>query len=98
MRAQHRKSCAGRNPCTASYNLKGTCDLVTGKFSLNPVNWDPPVPNGFAMVGVDGSFNDDVTQVFGRITGGSGACSTFQAAFDQAESSALVTNLHQQQR
>jgi hypothetical protein len=74
---------------TASYTLSGTYDAATGKFRLNPVEWEPPAPPGFVMVGIDGAFNSRAEQVFGKITGGYGACTTFAATRDKAQTAAL---------
>jgi hypothetical protein len=78
---------------TASYTLSGTYDAATGKFRLDPVEWEPPAPPGFVMVGVDGVFNFSAEQVSGKITGGYGACTTFDATRNKAQSAALSRHL-----
>ncbi|HEY6466389.1 MAG TPA: hypothetical protein VIY69_10390, partial [Candidatus Acidoferrales bacterium] len=62
-------------------------DASTGKFKLDPQNWNPPVPPGFPMLGVDGSLNTHTDKISGNITGGD--CTTFQATRNEAESAAL---------
>jgi hypothetical protein len=70
---------------TGSFNLRGHYDASTGKFKLDPQNWNPPVPSGFPLLGVDGSLDADTNKISGNLTGG---C-TFQATRDEAESAAL---------
>jgi hypothetical protein len=72
---------------TASYTLSGTYDGPTGEFRLVPVEWEPPAPPGYVMVGMDGSFNSSAEQVSGKIT--YATCTTFEAARDKAQSVAL---------
>lgn len=71
---------------SGSFNLKGNYDPATGKFKLQPLNWNPPVPPGVAMLGVEGSFDARTKQVSGNMTGG---CSTFRATRNEEESAAL---------
>ena len=71
---------------SGSFNLKGNYDPSTGKFKLQPVNWNPPVPPGVEMLGVDGSFDAHDKQVSGSMTGG---CSTFLATRNEEESETL---------
>lgn len=73
---------------TASFHLSGTYDAATGKFRLTPVNWEPPEPPGFVMVGMDGSLNSSAEQVSGKIT--YPTCTTFEATRNKAESAALA--------
>lgn len=71
---------------SGSFNLKGNYDAATGKFKLQPLNWNPPVPPGVEMLGVDGSFDARNKRVSGNMTGG---CSTFLATRNEEESAAL---------
>jgi hypothetical protein len=71
---------------SGSFNLKGHYDASTGKFKLDPQNWNPPVPPGFPMLGLDGSLDTHANKISGNLTGG---CSTFQATRNEAESEAL---------
>lgn len=71
---------------SGSFNLKGNYDPATGKFKLQPLNWNPPVPPGVEMLGVEGSFDGRNKQVSGNMTGG---CSTFLATRNEEESAAL---------
>ncbi|MGH9573324.1 MAG: hypothetical protein ACRD40_07330 [Candidatus Acidiferrales bacterium] len=71
---------------TGSFNLKGNYDPATGKFKLQPLNWNPPVPPGAEMLGVDGAFDARRKEVSGSMTGG---CSTFRATRNEEESEAL---------
>lgn len=71
---------------TGSFNLRGHYDASTRKFKLDPQNWNPPVPPGFPLLGVDGSVDAHGNKISGRLTGG---CSTFQATRNEAESAAL---------
>lgn len=71
---------------TGSFNLKGHYNASTGKFELDPQNWNPPVPPGFPLLGVDGSLDAHTNKISGNLTGG---CSTFQATRNEAESAAL---------
>lgn len=72
---------------TASYTLSGTYDAATGHFRLDPVEWVPPEPANFVMVGMDGALNSSADQVSGKIT--YGRCTTFEATRDKAQSAAL---------
>ena len=71
---------------SGSFNLKGNYDPATGKFKLQPLNWNPPVPPGVEMLGVDGSFDARNKRVSGSMTGG---CSTFRATRNEEDSAAL---------
>lgn len=71
---------------TGSFNLRGHYDASTGKFKLDPQNWNPPVPSGFQLLGVDGSLDTHTNKISGNLTGG---CSTFAATRNEAESAAL---------
>jgi len=71
---------------SGSFNLRGNYDPATGKFKLLPLNWNPPVPSGVTMLGVEGSFDARTKRVSGNMTGG---CSTFRAARNEEESSTL---------
>ena len=71
---------------SGSLNLKGNYDPTTGKFKLQPQNWNPPVPPGVAMLGVEGAFNPRTKEVSGNMVGG---CSTFRATRNEEESGAL---------
>ncbi len=71
---------------SGSFNLKGNYDAATGKFKLEPLNWNPPVPPGVAMLGVEGTFDARTKEIKGNMTGG---CSTFRAARNEQESAAL---------
>lgn len=71
---------------SGSFNLKGDYDPSTGKFKLQPQNWNPPVPPGVGMLGVEGSFDPRTKQISGNMTGG---CSTFSAKRNEEESAAL---------
>jgi hypothetical protein len=84
---------ANSNPPTASYTLNGKYDPATRKFQLNPVKWEPPEPSGYIMVGLDGELDPKSEQVSGTITGGQGACTTFEATRDKVESAALANHL-----
>ena len=72
---------------TAGYRLSGTYDAATGNFHLDPVNWVPPAPPGYVMVGMEGAFNSSAGQVSGKIT--YPTCSTFEATRNKAQSAAL---------
>ena len=74
------------NGASGSFNLKGHYDSATGKFRLDPQNWNPPVPPGFAMHGVDGSFHARTGQISGTVTSG---CGAFRGARNKAESAKL---------
>jgi hypothetical protein len=74
---------------TASYTLRGTYNAATGKFRLDPDKWEPPEPANYVMVGMDGEFNFSKEQVAGKITAGYGACTTFEATRNKAESASL---------
>ncbi len=69
-----------------SFNLKGNYDPATRKFKLAPLNWNPPVPPGVAMLGVEGVFDPRTKQVSGNMTGG---CRTFRATRNEEESATL---------
>src|SRR5690348_11539115 len=71
---------------SGSFNLKGNYDPATGKFKLQPLNWNPPVPPGVEMLGVDGSFDARNKRGSGSMTRG---CSTFRATRNEEESAAL---------
>lgn len=71
---------------SGSFNLKGNYDPATGKFKLQPLNWNPPVPQGVPMLGVEGSFDPRIKQVSGNMTGG---CATFRATRNEEASAAL---------
>lgn len=71
---------------TASFNLRGHYDASTGKFKLDPQNWNPPVPPGFPLLGVEGSLDAHTKTISGNLTGG---CSAFSATRNDAESAAL---------
>jgi hypothetical protein len=80
---------ANSSPRTASYTLRGTYDVATGKFRLDPDKWEPPEPANYVMVGMDGAFKSGTEQVSGKITGGYGACTTFEATRNKTQSAAL---------
>jgi hypothetical protein len=69
-----------------SYNLKGKYDSAALSFKLDPLNWNPPVPAGFTMLGVEGALQPDGKEIAGNMTGG---CSAFHATRNEAESAAL---------
>lgn len=71
---------------SGSFNLRGHYDASTGKFKLDPQNWNPPVPPGFPLLGVEGSLDVHTNKISGNLTG---ACTTFQATRNEAESAAL---------
>ena len=72
---------------TASYTLNGTYDAATGEFRLEPVEWEPPAPANYVMVGMDGAFNSSTEQVSGKIT--YPTCTTFEATRNKTQSAAL---------
>ena len=72
-----------------SYSLSGTFDAASGKFKLNPVKWEVPPPESYAMVGMEGAFDPGTGQVAGKITYGS--CGTFRAKRDRAASANIAS-------
>lgn len=81
---------ANSNPNTASYSLKGTFNADAATFHLDPVKWNPPVPSGYIMIGLDGTFDPRNNRVMGKITGGAGRCTTFTATRNTAKSIAML--------
>src|SRR5690242_2224363 len=68
----------------STFSLNGTYDAATQKFTLQPSKWETSEPSGFAMVGMEGTYNPGGSQISGKII--FSGCYGFQATKDAAAS------------